>query len=154
MAWHHSYSETVVKCCVSWFKVGQLGKAIGNHVSLLLAWKCPLICNLEGEGHCVLLCHYSCAEPNHSLLVQRQGVGNGIWNHISLLSAWKCPQLFTHCQFCRCVWSYVDTVGRFVFSAQSHYFYLLVVDKLDRELTNFSFTLIKRCGMFVMSVFK
>ena len=59
-----------------------------------------------------LLC-FSCAEPNHCFLVQRQGTGNGIRNHPSLLSAWKCTELSAHCKLCRCIWADLDAVGRF-----------------------------------------
>lgn len=58
------------------------------------------------------LVHVSCPEPDHSLLVQREGAGSGIWIDSGFLSTGIGLELLPHPEVRRQIWHAVDTVGR------------------------------------------
>lgn len=54
----------------------------------------------------------SCPEPNHCILVQREGAGFGLWTDSGLFPPGLRPQLLPHAKVWRELWHAVDTVGR------------------------------------------
>lgn len=70
---------------------------------------CLFICNSVSE---LFLLFVSCPEPDHSLLVQREGAGTGFRSDSGFLSTWVRPELLPHPEVWRKIWHAVDSLGR------------------------------------------